>query len=154
MGLRKSEINSNDYGILKLDLLWLEQTNSQRRKKNIFVYFSKYRMYNCIIVSLEHYVIEEEYNRPINVVDTRMKLDVYTWFQYQKSEHCTEANYITLLNSWVISAQRHFTNNTDFFPEKISRSFKGCPMKAIVTDGVWYFTTKYFYTDSRVLFEK
>jgi hypothetical protein len=121
---------------------------STSQKYNIFVYLSKHRIYNCIIVSLEHYVIEGEYNRPINVVDTRMKLDVYIWFAYQRPNHCTEANYITLLNSWVISAQRHFTNNTDLFPEKISKSFKGSPMKAVVTDGMWYFTTNYFYTDS------
>jgi hypothetical protein len=121
---------------------------SASQKINIFVYLSKYRIYNCIIVSLEHYVIEGEYNRLINVVDTRMKLDVYTWFLYQRSDHCTEANYITLLNSWVISAQRNFTKNTDLFPENISNSFKGCPMEAIVTDGMWYFTTNYIYTDS------
>jgi hypothetical protein len=41
-------------------------------------------------------------------------------------------NDITLLDSWVISAQGHFTKNTDLFPRKISKSFNGCPMKAVV----------------------
>jgi hypothetical protein len=48
------------------------------------------------------------------------------------------------MDSYVISAQEHFTKKTDLFPEKISNSLKGCPMKAIVRDGNWCFTTKYF----------
>jgi hypothetical protein len=47
---------------------------------------------------------------------------------------------ITLLDSWVISAQGHFTNNTDLFPRKISNSYNGCPMKAVVRDNFWYIT--------------
>ena len=72
-----------------------------------------------------------------------MKLGVYTWFPYQGSDRCTEVNDITLLDSWVISAQGHFTKNTDLFPRKISNSFNGCPMKALVIDRQWYFATKF-----------
>jgi hypothetical protein len=36
---------------------------------------------------------------------------------------------ITLLESWVISAQGHFTKNADLFPGKFSKSLKVCPMK-------------------------
>jgi hypothetical protein len=69
----------------------------------IFDLFSIYKIYNCIIVSQEHYVIDKEYSREINVndVDTGMKLGVYTWFPYPGSHHCTEVNDITLLDSWV-----------------------------------------------------
>ena len=55
-------------------------------------------------------------------------------------------NDINLLDSWVISAQGHFTKNTDLFPGKISNSLNGCPMKAVVRDAYWYFTT-YYTTD-------
>jgi hypothetical protein len=59
-------------------------------------------------------------------------------------------NDITLLDSWVISAQGHFTKNTDLFPRKFSNSFNGCPMKAVVFDGKWDFTTKYIkHIDSK-----
>jgi hypothetical protein len=49
---------------------------SLSQQKYIFDYFSKLRIYNCIIVSQEHYVIDKEYSRPINVndVDTGKKL--------------------------------------------------------------------------------
>jgi hypothetical protein len=57
-------------------------------------------------------------------------------------------NDITLLDSWNISAQGHFTNNTDLFPQKISKSFNGCPMKAVVRNDNWLLTTEYYYTDS------
>jgi hypothetical protein len=104
---------------------------------DIFVYLSKLRIYNSIIVSQEHDVKDKVYGRPIkdNVVDRGMKLGVYTWFPYQSANRCTEVNDITLLDRWVISAQGHFTKNTDLFPRKISNSLNGCPMKAVVRDG-------------------
>jgi hypothetical protein len=118
---------------------------SMLQLRDILDYFSKFRIYNCIIVSQEHYVLDKEYSRPINVndVDTYMKLGVYTWFPYQSPDRCTDVNDITLLDSWVISAQGHFTRNTDLFQRKISNSLNGCPMKAVVRDGHWVFTTQY-----------
>jgi hypothetical protein len=52
-------------------------------------------------------------------------------------------NDITLLDSWVISEQGHFTKNTDLFPRKINKSFNGCPMKAVVRNGRGYFNSVY-----------
>ena len=72
-----------------------------------------------------------------------MKLAVYTWFQYQASYRFTEVTDITLLDSRVFSAQGHFTKNSDLFPRKISNSLNRCPMKSIVRDVIWDFTTKY-----------
>jgi hypothetical protein len=118
---------------------------SMSQRMNIFDHFSKMRIYNCIIISKVHDVIDKEYSRPISVKDedTGMKLDVYTWFPYQSSNSCTEVNDIILLDSWIISAEGHFTKNTDLFPGKISNSLNGCPMKALVRDGNWYFSTYY-----------
>ena len=118
---------------------------SMSQQKDIFDFFSKLRIYNCIIESPEHYVVDKEYSRTIKVnnVDTDMKFGVYTWFPYQSSDSCTEVNDITLLDSWVISAQEHFTKNIDLFPRKINKSFNGCPMKAVVRDGHGYITTSY-----------
>jgi hypothetical protein len=79
----------------------------------------------------------------VNDVDTDMNLAVCTWFPYQSSDCCTEVNDITLLESWVVSAQGHFTKNTDLFPGKISNSLNRCPMKIVVNDGHWGFITKY-----------
>jgi hypothetical protein len=114
-------------------------------QKEIFTFLSKLRIYNCIIVSQERYVINKVYSRPMNVndVENGMELVVHTWFPYQSSDRCTEVNDITLLDGWVISAHGHFTKNTDLFPEKISKSLNRCPMKALVRDGHWDFTTKY-----------
>ena len=118
---------------------------SMSQQKEVFDYLTKYRIYNCIIVSREHYEIDKEHSGPINTndVDTGMKLGVYSWFPYQSSERCTEVNYITLLDSWVISEQGHFTKNTDLFPRKISNSLNGCPMKAVVRDSGSFYTTYY-----------
>ena len=79
----------------------------------------------------------------VNDVDTGMKLGMYTWFPYRSSDRCTEVNDITLLDSWVISAQVHFTKNTDLFPRKINNNLKGCPMKAVVRDTRGICTTYY-----------
>ena len=119
---------------------------SMWQQEDIFDYLSIYRIYNCIIVNQEHYVIDKKYSRPIDIndVDTVMKLGVYTWFPYQSSDRCTEVNDITLLDSWVISAQGHFTKNTDLFPGKISNNLNRCPMKAVVSVGHSDFTTRYF----------
>jgi len=120
---------------------------SMSRQMEIFDHFSKFRIYNCIIVSQKHDVIDEENNTPTydNDEDTGMKLVVYTWFPYQSSGTCTEVNDITLLDSWVISAQGHFTKNTNLFPRKISNNLNGCTLKAVVRNGNWYLTTNYVY---------
>jgi len=120
------------------------------QQTDIFDYLSKFRIYNCIIVSREHYIIDREYRKPINDkdIDTGMKLGVYTWFPYQSSVHCTEVNDITLLDSWVISAQGHFTKKTDLFPIKIRNSFNGCPMKAVVREVRQFVET--FYVNGKV----
>jgi hypothetical protein len=52
-------------------------------------------------------------------------------------------NDITLLDSRVISAQGHFTKNTDLFPIKIRKSFNGCPMKAVVRNVYAHHETYY-----------
>jgi len=116
---------------------------SVSQKIEIFDYFSKFGIYNCIIVSKEHYVMDKGYSRNVkgNDVDTGMKLGVYTWFPYQSSDICTEVNDVTLLDSWAISSQGHFTKNTDLFPRKISKNLNGCPMKAFVRNSLNSFTT-------------
>ena len=156
----KAEINGLAEGPHGYTRLWNSEARfvvaganefSMSQQMEIFDFFSKLRIYNCIILSQEHYVIYKEYSRPIklNYVDTGMKLVVYTWFPYQSSDRCTEVNDITLLDSWVISIQGHFTKNTDLFPRKISNNLNGCPMKAIVREGNSDFSTKYIqYNDS------
>ena len=106
-------------------------------------------MYNCVIVSRELYLTGTDYSSPNkdNDVETVMKLVVYTWFPYQTSDRCTEVKDITILDSWVISAQGHFTKNTDFFPRKISKSLNGCPMKVAVRDLDWFITAYYDYEE-------
>jgi hypothetical protein len=124
---------------------------SMSQKKDIFDYVSQFRIYNCIIVNQEYDLIENEYGKSIKVNDVERgkKFGVYTWIPYQSSDHCTVVNYITLLDSWVISAQGHFIKNTDLFPRKISNNLNGCPMKAVVRDRFWEFITKYVnHTDS------
>jgi len=120
---------------------------SLSQQMDIFYHFSKMRIYNCIIINQGQDVIGSKYSRPISVkdVDTCMKLEEYTWFPYQSSNSCTEVNDIILLDSWVISAQGHFTKNTDLFPEKISKKLKGCNLKGFVRKGKSFITTNYVY---------
>ena len=150
----QAEINGLAFERTKFTRLWNSEARfvvaganefSMSEQKDIFDYLSIFRIYNCIIVSREHYEFEKEYSRPINIndVDTRMKLGVYTWFPYQSSDRCTEVNDITLLDSWVISAQGHFTKNTDLFPRKVSKSLIGCPMKAVVRNRINEVTAYY-----------
>ena len=96
---------------------------SMSTQTDIFNFFSKFGIYNCIIISQGHCVEDKGYSRTlkVNYVDTGMKLGVYTWFPYRSSDRCTEVNNITLMDSWVISAHGHFTKNTDLFPRKISK---------------------------------
>jgi len=118
---------------------------SMLQQTAILDYFSKLRMYNCIIVSLVHDVIDIDQSKQKNVndVDTDIKLGVYTWFPYQNSDHCTEVKETTLLDSWVLSAQGQFTKNTDLFPVKVRNSFKGCSLKAVVRNEHDFLTTVY-----------
>jgi hypothetical protein len=90
---------------------------SMSQHKRIFNVFSQLRIYNCIFVSLEHDVIYRENSRHVktNVVDTGMKLAVYTWFPYQSSDRCDNVDDIIILDSWVIYGQGHFTKNSDLF---------------------------------------
>jgi len=118
---------------------------SKLQQTAIFDYFSQLRIYNCIIVSQDHDVIDKEHRKPKKVtkVDTDIKLGVYTWFPYQSSNRCTEVNDTTLLDSWNVSAHDHFTKNTDLFRIKIRNSFNGCPMKAVERDGYGFRGTYY-----------
>jgi hypothetical protein len=118
---------------------------SMSQQTDIFTYFSKLRVFDCIIVSQEHYVIDNQKSKPEkdNEVNTDMKLSVYTWFPYQSSDCCTDVNDITLLDSWVISEQGYFTKYTDLFPVKIRKRFNRCPMKAVVRDGRGILATYY-----------
>jgi len=118
---------------------------SMSQQINIFDHFSKLRIYNCIMVSQEHDVTDKENSRPINGNDvgTGITFEVYTWFPYQSSDRCIEVIDITLLDSWVISTQEHFTKNTNLFPRKSSNKLNGCPMTAVVREGHCYFTTNY-----------
>ena len=52
------------------------------QQMEIFYNFSQLRIYNCIILSAGHDVIDKEYSRPIKVneVDTGKKLVMYTGF--------------------------------------------------------------------------
>jgi hypothetical protein len=157
----KAEINGLAKGSFGYSRLWNSEARfvvaganefTMSQKIDIFEHFLKFRIYNCIIVSKVHDAIYKEPSRPINVndVNTGISLGVYTWFPYQGSERCTEVNDITLLDTWVISAQGHFTKNTDLFPRKISNSLNGCPMKAFVGKSGSYFTTmfvKYTYSN-------
>jgi hypothetical protein len=112
---------------------------SMSQKTEIFNFLSKFRIYNCIIVSQDNYVISKKYSRPVkeNDIHTGMKLGVYTWFPYQSSDRCIEENDITLLDSWFFSAQGHFKNNTNLFPRKVSKNLAGCPMNAVVRNVHW-----------------
>jgi len=120
---------------------------SVSQQMDIFDYFSIFRIYNCIILSLKYDVIHKLYKSPKKDIDVQKAiiLFVYTWFPYQNSARCTEVSDITLLDSWVISAQGNFTKNTDLFLRKISNSLNGCSIKAFVRDGNWYFTTVYYH---------
>jgi hypothetical protein len=90
------------------------------QQMDIFDYFSKFRIYNCVILSKDYKQIDKEYNRPITVnnVNTSMKLAVHTWFPYQGAKSCTEVNDITLLDSWVISAKVTSPRTLTYFQEK------------------------------------
>jgi hypothetical protein len=81
----EAEINEIAKDGTKFKSLWNSETRfviagahefSMLQQTDIFDYLSQFRIYNCIIVSQEHYVIDQEYSRPINVndVDTSMKL--------------------------------------------------------------------------------
>jgi len=60
-------------------------------------------------------------------------------------ESCMEVNDIILLDSWGISAQGHFTKNTDLFPVKIRINFNCCPMKEYVIEDHWNLSTNYVH---------
>jgi hypothetical protein len=150
----KAEITGLDGDGNKWPRLWNSEARfvvaganeySMSQKTHIFGYLSKFRIYNCIIVNRERYIIGQENSRhiPFNNVDKSKKLGVYTWFPYHSSDCCTEVNDIILLDSWIISAQGHFTKNTDLFPAKMSNNLKGCPMKTVVRNNAWRFITVY-----------
>jgi hypothetical protein len=109
------------------------------QQTDIFNCFSKFRIYNCIKVSQEYFEINNGYSRPINDNDTEaaVQFRVYTWFLYHSSHCCIEVNDINLQDSWVISAQGHFTKNKHLSPIKISNCSNGCSMKTVVRVSHW-----------------
>ena len=89
INILKTEINGLAKERNNLTGLWnsearfvVARTNefSISQQTEIIDYFSKFRIYNCIILNGVHYVIDKEYRRPINDnnLDKSMKLRVYT----------------------------------------------------------------------------
>jgi hypothetical protein len=81
------EINRLAFGQFGYTWLWNSEARfvvvgakefSMSQQTEIFNILSKFRINNCIIVSREHYLIENGYSKPINVkqVDRYMKLGV------------------------------------------------------------------------------
>ena len=105
----------------------------------IFNYFSKFRIYNCIKLIQDYFVIKSGYSRPINDndVEAAVQLEVYTSFSYHSSHRCYEVNDINLLDSWVNYAEGHFTKNKHLPPIKISNCSNGCSMKTVVRGRHW-----------------
>ena len=88
-----AEINGISVGQTKFTRLWKSEARfvvagankfSMLLQRDILDYFSKLRIYNCIIVSQEQDVVDKGYSKMINVndVDTSMKLGVDSWFPY------------------------------------------------------------------------
>jgi hypothetical protein len=119
------------------------------QKIEIFIILSVYRIYSIIIVSPEQYDTNKELKRQINIndVDTGMKFAVYTWFPYQSSDRCSEVKNITLLDSWVISAEGHFTKNSGLFPVKFIKGFTFCLMQAYVIEDHWDLIKNYVHNN-------
>jgi hypothetical protein len=129
----ETEIHGLVFGQYKFNRIWNSESRfvvaganeiSISQQTDIFVFLSEFRIYNYIIVSPEHYVIDKEYSRPINIndVDTGMKLGVYTWFPSESSDRCTEVKDVNLQDSWVVYAQGHFTKNTTCFHERLIKA--------------------------------
>jgi hypothetical protein len=123
----KTNQYSQDYTFLKLDCLYMNHMNIKfRNKRNYLILLQSCNMCDCIIISREHYLIEKNGSR-LNYNDVGTNI----WFPNQRSDRHTEYNDITLLEIWIIFAQEHFTNGNYFFPEKIRKSLKYYPMKAV-----------------------
>ena len=83
----QGEINGLAFERTKYTRLWNSEARfvvaganefSMSQQTDIFDYLSMFRIYNCIIVSREHYDLDKEYSRLINIndVNTGMKLEV------------------------------------------------------------------------------
>ena len=125
----QAEINGLAFERTKFTRMWSSEARfvvaganefSTLQQTDIYSYISKFRMYNCIFLNKENDVINKESSRRVNIndVDMGVRLGVYTWFPYQSSDRCTEVNDITLMESWVISAQGHFTETQTCFHER------------------------------------
>jgi hypothetical protein len=135
-------------------------------RKKILDIFARLKIFNCVIVFQEWNIPEkqpskrihktgesEEYTEDMKLgvyktgeseeYTEDMKLGVYTWFPYQSPDRCSGVNEVTLLDSWVMTEDGHFTNDADLFPQKIGKNLNRCPMRIIARNCSYFRTVVY-----------
>jgi hypothetical protein len=93
-----------------------------------------YKLINVVVVIQEEGSTESQLTVSTSVSGGRsppLALGLYTWFPYQSPKRCTQVEDVVLLDKWVMEGKGFLVQNSNVFPQKIGKTFNGCPLRGV-----------------------
>lgn len=96
-----------------------------------------YKLINVVVVIKEEGRMENQLNVSTSVSDGRsppLVLGLYTWFPYRSPNRCNRVEDVVLLDKWVMEGRGFLVQNSNLFPQKIGKTFNGCPLRGLAIE--------------------
>jgi hypothetical protein len=108
--------------------------NFRTLAQKILSIFWFHRIVNVVVVVQDEGSTENLLNVSNSVSFGRSRhlaLSLYTWFPYQSPNRCTQVEDVVLLDKWVMKGKGFLVQNSNLFPQKIGKTFNGCPLRGM-----------------------
>ena len=108
--------------------------NPRRLSQEILSTLWFYKLINVVVVIKEEGIMENQLNVSTSVSDGRsppLVLGLYTWFPYRSPNRCSRVEDVVLLDKWVTEGKGVLVQNSNLFPQKIGKTFNGCPLRGV-----------------------
>jgi len=108
--------------------------NPRKLSQEILSAFWFFKLINVVVVIKEEGRMENQLNVSTSVSDGRsppLVLGLYTWFPYRSPNRCNRVEDVVLLDKWVMEGEGFLVQNSNLFPQKIGKTFNGCPLRGV-----------------------
>ena len=117
--------------------------NPRKLSQEILSTLWLYKLINVVVVIQEEGRMENQLNVSTSVSDGRsppLFLGLYTWFPYRSPDGCNRVEDVVLLDKWVMEGKGFLIQNSNLFPQKIGKTFNGCPLRGMASSSKYMVT--------------
>jgi hypothetical protein len=111
--------------------------NPRKLSQEILSTLRLYKLINVVVVIQEQGRMENQLKVSTSVTDGRLPppvLGLYTWFPYRSPNQCNRVEDVVLLDKWVMDGKGFLLQSSNLFPQKIGKTFNGCPLRALARE--------------------